>query len=97
MRQEDIWDVPAARTYDTPGTGMFAAEVLEPTVDRLAELAGRGRALEFAIGTGRVAIPLSERGVPVIGIELSKPMIRELRTKVDDHTIPVLVGDMAST
>lgn len=97
MRQEDIWDVPAARTYDTPGTGMFAAEVLEPTVDRLAELAGRGRALEFAIGTGRVAIPLSERGVPVIGIELSKPMIRELRIKVDDHTIPVLVGDMAST
>ena len=97
MRQEDIWDVPAARTYDTPGTGMFAAEVLEPTVDLLAELAGRGRALEFAIGTGRVAIPLSERGVPVIGIELSKPMIRELRTKVDDHTIPVLVGDMAST
>jgi len=97
MRQEDIWDVPAARTYDTPGTGMFAAEVLEPTVDQLAELAGRGRALEFAIGTGRVAIPLSERGVPVIGIELSKPMIRELRIKVDDHTIPVLVGDMAST
>jgi len=97
MRQEDIWDVHAARTYDTPGTGMFAAEVLEPTVDRLAELAGRGRALEFAIGTGRVAIPLSERGVPVIGIELSNPMIHELRTKVDDHTIPVLVGDMAST
>ena len=50
---------------------MFAPEVLGPTVDRLAELAGDGRALEFAIGTGRVAVPLAERGVPVTGIELS--------------------------
>ena len=61
-------DVDAARRYDTPGTGMFAPEVLGPTVDRLAELAGDGRALEFAIGTGRVAIPLAERGVAVTGI-----------------------------
>src|SRR5215470_16465530 len=60
MRQEDIWDHEAALRYDTPGTGMFAPEVLGPAVDRLAELAGDGRALEFAIGTGRVAIPLSE-------------------------------------
>ena len=73
MRQDEIWDVDAARRYDTPGTGMFAPEVLGPTVDRLAELAGDGRALEFAIGTGRVAVPLSERGVPVTGIELSAP------------------------
>ena len=96
MRQEEIWDADAARTYDTPGIGMFAAEVLEPTVNRLAELAGQGRALEFAIGTGRVAIPLSERGVPVTGVELSIPMIDELRTKVDEDTIPVVVGDMAT-
>ena len=96
MRQEEIWDVDAARTYDTPGTGMFAPEVLGPTVDRLAELAGQGQALEFAIGTGRVAIPLSERGVAVTGIELSAPMIDELRTKADDATIPVVVGDMAT-
>ena len=54
MRQEDLWDVTAAQRYDTPGTGMFAPEVLGPTVDRLAELAGGGRALELAIGTGRV-------------------------------------------
>jgi hypothetical protein len=65
MRQEEIWDVETAREYDTPGTGMFAPEVLGPAVDRLAELAGGGRALEFAIGTGRVAVPLAERGVPV--------------------------------
>ena len=97
MRQDEIWDVDAARRYDTPGSGMFAPEVLGPTVDRLAELAGGGRALEFAIGTGRVAVPLSERGVPVTGIELSGPMIEQLRTKVDEATIEVVAGDMATT
>ena len=96
MRQEEIWDVDAAQRYDTPGTGMFAPEVLGPTVDRLAGLAGEGRALEFAVGTGRVAVPLAERGVPVTGIELSGPMIDRLRTKVGEERIPVVVGDMAT-
>jgi SAM-dependent methyltransferase len=96
MRQDEIWDVEAAENYDTPGSGMFAAEVLGPAVDRLCELAGDGPALEFAIGTGRVAIPLSERGVPVTGIELSSPMIDQLRMKVDEATIPVVRGDMAT-
>jgi SAM-dependent methyltransferase len=96
MRQEEIWDIDAARHYDTPGTGMFAPEVLGPTVDRLADLADGGQALEFAIGTGRVAVPLVERGVPVIGIELSPPMIDQLRTKADEARIPVIVGDMAT-
>ncbi|GAA4526232.1 class I SAM-dependent methyltransferase [Nonomuraea ferruginea] len=96
MRQEDIWDAETARRYDTPGTGMFAPEVLEPTVGRLAELAGGGRALEFAIGTGRVAVPLAERGVSVTGIELSLPMIDQLRTKADEETIPVIAGDMTT-
>jgi len=97
MRQDEIWDVDAAQRYDTPGTGMFAPDVLGPAVDRLAALAGDGRALEFAIGTGRVAVPLAARGVPVTGIELSQPMIDQLRTKVDETTIPVVVGDMATT
>jgi SAM-dependent methyltransferase len=97
MRQEEIWNADAAGRYDTPGAGMFAPDVLGPTVDRLAELAGDGRALEFAIGTGRVAVPLAERGVPVTGIELSRPMIEQLRTKADDATIPVVVGDMATS
>ena len=97
MRQEDIWDHDEARRYDTPGTGMFAPEVLGPTVDRLAELAGDGRALEFAIGTGRVAVPLAQRGVPVTGIELSGPMIEQLRAKADETAIPVIAGDMATT
>jgi len=96
MRQEDIWDAETAREYDTPGTGMFAPEVLEPAVDRLAELAGDGPALEFAIGTGRVAVPLAQRGVPVTGIELSGPMIEQLRTKAGEAAIPVIAGDMAS-
>jgi SAM-dependent methyltransferase len=96
MRQEEIWDAEAAEGYDTPGTGMFAPEVLGPAVDRLAELAGEGRALEFAIGTGRVAVPLSARGVPVTGIELSQPMIGRLRAKAADTAIPVIAGDMAT-
>jgi SAM-dependent methyltransferase len=96
MRQEEIWDAEAAADYDTPGAGMFDPELLGPTVDRLAGLAADGRALEFAIGTGRVAIPLAERGVPVTGIELSQPMIDQLRTKADDASIPVIIGDMAS-
>ena len=96
MGQEGIWDVDAARRYDTPGTGMFAPDVVGPTVDRLAALAGSGRALEFAIGTGRVAVPLAERGVPVTGIELSRPMVDQLRTKADDATIPVIIGDMTT-
>lgn len=97
MDQQQIWDADAALRYDTPGSGMFAPEVLGPTVDRLAELADGGRALEFAIGTGRVAVPLAARGVPVTGVELSRPMLGQLRTKADETAIPVVVGDMATT
>ncbi|WP_129840246.1 class I SAM-dependent methyltransferase [Streptomyces sp. RFCAC02] len=94
--QEELWDAETAREYDTPGTGMFAPEVLGPTVERLAALADGGAALEFAIGTGRVAVPLARRGVPVTGIDLSRPMIDRLRAKADGATIPVVVGDMAT-
>ncbi len=92
----DIWDVEAARAYDTPGTGVFAPEVLGPAVDRLAALAGSGAALEFAVGTGRVAVPLAERGVRVTGIELSPAMVDQLHTKAGPDTVPVVVGDMAT-
>ncbi|WP_329234016.1 class I SAM-dependent methyltransferase [Streptomyces sp. NBC_01460] len=95
MRQEEIWDADAADSYDTPGTGMFAPDVLGPTVETLAELAGGGPALEFAVGTGRVAVPLAAKGVAVTGIELSRPMVEQLRTKADEETIPVVLGDMA--
>jgi len=96
MDSNEVWDVETASNYDTPGAGMFAPDVLGPAVERLAYLSGGGRALEFAIGTGRVAIALSERGVPVAGIELSPSMVAQLRTKVDDATIPVVLGDMAT-
>ena len=96
LPQDEIWDDDAAAGYDTPGSGMFAPEVLGPTVDRLAALADGGRALELAIGTGRVAVPLAERGVPVTGIELSAPMVARLREKADEATIPVVMGDMAT-
>lgn len=96
MKQEDVWSIEAAQSYDTPGVGMFAAAVLLPTIERLAELARGGPALEFAIGTGRVAVPLAQRGIPVTGIELSQPMIDQLRTKVDEETVPVVLGDMAT-
>ena len=97
MRDEELWDGETAKAYDTPSTGMFAPEVLGPTVDRLVGLAGDGRALEFAIGTGRVAVPLSGRGISVTGIEMSTSMIDRLRTKVDEARIPVIAGDMATT
>ncbi|HZX05714.1 GNAT family N-acetyltransferase [Kribbella sp.] len=96
VEQNQLWNADVAGRYDTPDTGMFAAEVIEPTVTRLAELAAGGRVLEFAIGTGRVAVPLAERGVPVSGIELSTAMLDQLRTKASAESIPVVVGDMAT-
>ncbi|CEJ11402.1 Cypemycin methyltransferase [bacterium YEK0313] len=96
MQPDDSWDSEAAARYDTPGTGMFAPAVLEPAVERLAALSQGRRVLEFAIGTGRVAVPLRERGVPVTGIELSPAMVAELRRKADETAIPVVLGDMAS-
>ncbi len=95
INQQQLWDAHAAKHYDTPGEGMFSADVLVPTVAVLAELAQGGPAVEFAIGTGRVAIPLSEASVPVSGIELSHAMIARLREKVGEDRIPVVQGDMS--
>lgn len=94
LPQRDLWDEQAAQGYETGGSAMFAPEVLGPTVATLAELAGEGRALELAVGTGRVAIPLREHGTEVHGIELSPAMIAELRTRVDAETLPVTEGSM---
>lgn len=95
MSEDCPWDDETAAAYDTPGEGMFSPEVLTPVVERLAALAGAGRALETAIGTGRVAVPLVERGVKVSGIELSVPMLAQLRRKVSEAELPVVQGDMA--
>jgi SAM-dependent methyltransferase len=96
VHSNEIWNAETARRYDTPGEGMFAPEVLDPAVSRLAELAAGGRALEFAVGTGRVGVPLASSGVPVSGIELSPDMVGQLRTKADEATLPVVLGDMAT-
>jgi SAM-dependent methyltransferase len=93
----DYFDGDVAQQYDDPDDVMFSAEVLGPTVDLLAELADGRAALELAIGTGRVALPLSERGVHVHGIELSEAMVRQLRAKPGADTIDVAIGDMTTT
>jgi SAM-dependent methyltransferase len=85
-----------AARYDESSAEMFDPAVVEPVVDVLAELAGNGGALEFGIGTGRVALPLARRGVPVHGIELSKAMVAQLRAKPGADDIGVTIGDFAT-
>ena len=75
---------------------MFAPDVLEPTIDFLVELAGDGDALELGIGTGRVALPLSQRGVRVKGIDLSPAMVDRLKAKPCGDAIDVTIGDFAT-
>ncbi len=86
-----------AATYDEGSPEMFAPEVVNLTVDFLAGLAGDGRALEFGIGTGRIALPLAQRGVPVHGIDMSNAMVERLRAKQDAEDIGVTIGDFATT
>ena len=97
MVSSDVWDEHSAAVYDEEAAEMFAPEVVDPAVDFLAALAGSGPALAFAIGTGRIGIPLVQRGVPVVGIELSAPMAARLRAKISEVDLPVVVGDMATT
>ncbi|GAA4695042.1 class I SAM-dependent methyltransferase [Nocardioides conyzicola] len=92
----NYFDTDVAATYDEGSPEMFAPEVLGPTVDLLAELADGRPALELAVGTGRVALPLSER-VPVHGIELSAAMVAQLRAKPGADRVEVTIGDMTST
>jgi SAM-dependent methyltransferase len=86
-----------AAVYDDHSAGMFDPAVVEPAVELLAELAGDGAALEFAIGTGRIALPLAGRGIRVAGIDSSEAMLRRLREKPGPEQIHTVAGDMAST
>jgi SAM-dependent methyltransferase len=95
--RDDYFGEPVAAGYDAGSAAMFDPAVLEPTVDFLAGLAGAGAALELGIGTGRVALPLSARGVPVHGIDLSAAMVDRLREKPGADRIGVTIGDFAST
>src|SRR5688500_125877 len=76
---------------------MYDPAVVDPVVDFLATLAGSGRALELGIGTGRIALPLAQRGVPVHGIELSRAMVARLRAKPGGDDIGVTIGDFSTT
>jgi SAM-dependent methyltransferase len=86
-----------AAVYDEHSASMFDPAVVGPAVERLAALAEGGRVLEFAIGTGRIALPLAERGVPVAGIDNSGAMLERLREKPGAERVETSVGDMAAT
>jgi SAM-dependent methyltransferase len=90
------WGKEIAEAYDATSASMFEPAVVDPVVATLAELAAGGKALEFAIGTGRIALPLSRRGIPVAGIELSSHMVDQLRKKPGADALDVTIGDMAS-
>ncbi len=94
---EDYFGERVAERYDESLGEMAAAAVVESTVDFLAELASDGGALELGIGTGRIALPLSERGIRVHGIDLSEAMLARLRAKPGADAIGVTIGDFATT
>jgi SAM-dependent methyltransferase len=86
-----------ASRYDESSAEMFGPGAVTPVVDVLAELAAGGRALELGIGTGRIALPLAARGVPVHGIDLSRAMVARLWAKPGADAIGVTIGDFATT
>lgn len=96
MDQDGYFGEDVAARYDETATDRFDRDEVDATVDLLAELAGGGRALELAIGTGRIALPLAARGVDVSGIELSRAMVRYLRAKPGGDDIEVAIGDMST-
>jgi len=93
----NYFDERGAAGYDAEHADMFASAVVDPAVSFLAGLAGEGRALELGIGTGRIALPLSQRGVRVHGIDLSAAMITRLEAKPGAAGIGVTIGDFATT
>ena len=86
-----------AASYDDPTDGMFDPAFVDTVAGLLAGLAGGGRALELGIGTGRIALPLARRGVPVHGIDMSRAMVARLRAKPGGDAIGVTIGDFAMT
>jgi SAM-dependent methyltransferase len=94
---KNYFDERIAQQYDTYWPNLFEPAVVDPAVGFLADLAGSGAALELGIGTGRLALPLSRRGVPVHGIELSAAMVAQLQAKPGADDIGVTIGDFATT
>jgi SAM-dependent methyltransferase len=95
--EDGYFDERVAATYDESAADMFDPAVVDPVVDFLAGLAGSGRALELGIGTGRIALPLAKRGVPVHGVELSRAMAARLHAKPAGEQIGVTIGDFSTT
>jgi methyltransferase family protein len=95
--REEFFGERVAAVYDEHSAVMFDPAVVDPAVELLAELAGEGGALEFAIGTGRIALPLAARGVRVAGIDSSEAMLARLREKPGAEGIDAVAGDMATT
>ncbi|CAN5740458.1 class I SAM-dependent methyltransferase [soil metagenome] len=93
---DGYFDEAVAANYDDSSAGMFEPALIDATVDFLAQRIGSGRALELGIGTGRVALPLSARGIRVHGIELSRAMIARLRAKPGGADLGVTIGDFAT-
>ena len=94
---EDHFGPHVAERFDERYAYQADPAVVEPVVDFLAGLAGDGEALELGIGTGRIALPLARRGVPVHGIDFSEAMVAQLRSKPDGDQIPVAIGDFTTT
>ena len=94
MHDDGLFDERVADRYD--GGEMFEPDAIDPVVELLVELAGGGHALELGIGTGRIALPLARRGVPVHGIDLSRAMVARLREKAGGEEIGVTIGDFAT-
>ncbi|TCL00633.1 methyltransferase family protein [Shimia isoporae] len=92
----NFFDTDVAETYDATHGGSDP-ELIARTVEVLADLAADGPVLEFAVGTGRIALPLAAQGVPVSGIELSEPMVAQMRAKPGGADIPTAIGDMTCT
>jgi SAM-dependent methyltransferase len=97
VHDDGYFDERIAAKYDESDPEMFDPAVVGPTVDVLAELAGDRQALELGIGTGRIAIPLGARGVPVHGMDLSTAMVARLKAKPGGERIDVTIGDFATT
>jgi SAM-dependent methyltransferase len=94
---EDYFGERVAETYDVSEADMLEPALVDPVVEFLADLAGHGAALELGIGTGRVALPLAQRGVRVHGIDLSTAMVARLRAKPGSEDIDITIGDFATT
>ena len=96
MRDDGYFDERIAARYDEKWSGLFDPAVVDPAVDFLAENSGDGAALELGVGTGRIAIPLGERGITVHGIELSEAMAARLRGKSGGDAVGLTIGDFST-